>query len=234
MAFLKDKDRKALAQEFQTLTQPVKLLLFTQELDCEMCGDTKNLLEEVVALSDKLSLEIYNVHTDKERAQEFGVDKTPAIVVMNGKDYGIRNYGIPAGYEFASLIEDIRMVSEGDSGLQQATKDALKKINKPLHFQVFVTPTCPYCPRAVLTAHKIAMENDLIRADMIEATEFPELAQRYSVMGVPRVVINENHYFEGALPEQIFLLAALNALGEDTSEVEAALANAQEHEHAHA
>jgi|SRR5581483_908124 glutaredoxin-like protein len=230
MAFLKAKDRQALEQEFQTLTQPVKLILFTQELNCEMCRETKNLLQEVAALSDKLTLEVYNVHTDKERAQGFGVDKTPAIVVMNGKDYGIRHFGIPAGYEFASLIEDIRMVSQGDSGLQPATKAALQKINKPLHFQVFVTPTCPYCPRAVLTAHKMAMENELIRADMIEATEFPDLAEKYGVMGVPRVVINDEHYFEGALPEQIFLLAALNALGEDTSELEKQL----EQTHAHA
>jgi glutaredoxin-like protein len=229
MAFLKDKDRKALTQEFETLTQPVKLILFTQALDCEMCGDTEKLLQEVAALSDKITLEISNIVLDKERAQQFGVDKTPAIVVMNGKDYGIRNYGIPAGYEFATLIQDIRMVSEGESGLQAETKAALQKISKPLHFQVFVTPTCPYCPRAVLTAHKMAMENEWIRADMIEATEFPELADKYGVMGVPRVVINDEHYFEGALPEQVFLLAALNALGEDTSELEKQLEHAHEH-----
>lgn len=227
MAFLKDKDRKALTQEFETLTQPVKLILFTQALDCEMCGDTEKLLQEVVALSDKVTLEISNIHLDKERAQQFGIDKTPAIVVMNGQDYGIRNYGIPAGYEFATLIEDIRMVSQGDSGLQAETKAALQKISKPLHFQVFVTPTCPYCPRAVLTAHKMAMENEWIRADMIEATEFPELADKYGVMGVPRVVINDEHYFEGALPEQVFLLAALNALGEDTSALEQQLEHAR-------
>lgn len=229
MAFLKAKDRQALEQEFQTLAQPVKLYLFTQESNCELCGETHNLLQEVVTLSDKLSLEIYDVQTDKERARAFGIDKTPAIVVMNGKDYGIRNYGIPAGYEFASLIEDIRMISEGDSGLQDATKEALRQITKPVHFQVFVTPTCPYCPRAVLTAHKMAMENDLIRADMVEATEFPELSDKYGVMSVPRIIINEDHYFEGAMPEQVFLLAALNALGEDTTALEAQL----ERDHAH-
>lgn len=233
MAFLKDKDRKALTQEFETLAQPVKLILFTKALDCEMCGETEKLLQEVAALSDKITLEISNVVLDKERAQQFGVDKTPAIVVMNGKDYGIRNYGIPAGYEFATLIEDIRMVSQGESGLQAETKAALQKISQPLHFQVFVTPTCPYCPRAVLTAHKMAMENEMIRADMIEATEFPELADKYGVMGVPRVVINDEHYFEGALPEQVFLLAALNALGEDTSALEQEIEAAHEHAHAH-
>ncbi len=226
MAFLKNKDRQALEQEFQSLAQPVKLLLFTQALDCEMCAETEKLLQEVASLSDKITLQVTNVQLDKERAQVYGIDKTPALVVMNGKDYGIRNYGIPSGYEFATLIEDIRMVSQGESGLQQATKDALAKIDKPLHFQVFVTPTCPYCPRAVLTAHKMAMENEFIRADMIEATEFPELSDKYGVMSVPRVVINEEHYFEGALPEQVFLLAALNALGEDTSALEQELERA--------
>ena len=224
MAFLKNKDRQALEQEFQNLKQPVTLLLFTQARNCDMCAETEKLLQEVASLSDKITLEVTDMERDAERAQKYNIDKTPALVVMNGKDYGIRNFGIPSGYEFATLIQDIQMVSQGDSGLQTVTKEALHKINKPLHFQVFVTPTCPYCPRAVLTAHKMAMENDLIRADMIEATEFPELSDKYGVMSVPRVVINEEHYFEGALPEQIFLLAALNALGEDTSEFEKQLA----------
>jgi alkyl hydroperoxide reductase subunit AhpF len=81
-----------------------------------------------------------------------------------------------------------------------------------VHFQVFVTRTCPYCPGAVRLAHRMAMENDLIRADMVEANEFPELSNRYSVMSVPRTVINEDHYFVGVLPEAAFLEATLQSL----------------------
>jgi glutaredoxin-like protein len=212
MAFLKDKDRAALEKEFKELTQPVKLVLFVEEQGCEYCGPTKLLLEEVAALSDKLSVETFNLTADKDKAAEFQVDKAPAIALVNGKDYGIRYYGIPSGYEFSSLIEDIVDVSKGESGLSAETKTALAGLDQPMHIQVFVTPTCPYCTRAVRTAHKMALESSFVRADMIEATEFPDLAEKYQVMAVPRVVINDTTYFEGALPESQFLQAALQAV----------------------
>lgn len=220
MPFINDQTRKTIQQEFAALKRPVKLVLFTEELDCQYCRETKQLLEEIASLSDQLSLETYNLITDKDKAAEFGVTRAPATVVMNGKDYGIRYYGIPAGYEFGSLIEDIIDVSKGDSGLDPATKTALAEIAEPVHFQVFVTPTCPYCPQAVRLAHKMAMENDLIRADMIEANEFPELSQQYQVMAVPRTIINEDHYFEGAMPESGVLSALLQSLGVETGEYE--------------
>ncbi len=212
MAFINEQNRKALQKEFEALVNPVKLVVFTTELDCDYCRETRQLLEELASISDQLSVETYNLQVDREKAAQFQIDKVPAIAVMNGKDYGIRYYGIPSGYEFGSLIEDILDVSRGDSGLSPELKAALAQITQPVHFQVFVTPTCPYCPGAVRTAHRLAMENDLIRADMVEATEFPELSNRYNVMAVPRVVINEDHYFEGALPEAAFLAATLQAL----------------------
>ncbi len=219
MAFINDQTRKTIQKEFAALDRPVKLVLFSEELDCQYCRETKQLLEEITALSDKLSLQTYNLITDKDKAAEFGITRAPATVVMNGKDYGIRYYGIPAGYEFGSLIEDIIDVSRGDSGLSSATKAALAEIREPVHFQVFVTPTCPYCPQAVRLAHKMAMENDLITADMVEANEFPELSQQYQVMAVPRTIINEDHYFEGAMPESAVLGAVLQSLGLETEEL---------------
>ena len=212
MAFLDEGLRHQLQNEFRTLSQPVKLVVFTDERACDYCRETRQLAEEITSLSDKLSAETYDLRRDADQVGEFRIDKAPAIVVINGKDYGIRYFGIPSGYEFGSLIEDILDVSRGDSGLKPETKAALTKITEPVHFQVFVTPTCPYCPGAVRLAHRMAMENDLIRADMVEASEFPQLSNRYNVMAVPRTVINDDHYFEGALPEAAFLAATLQAL----------------------
>lgn len=194
------------------MTQPVKLVLFVDQQSCEFCEPTQQLLAEVTALSNKISVETFDLRVDQERAARFRIDKAPAIAVLNGKDYGIRYYGIPSGYEFSALIDDILDVSKGESGLSSETKAALAKLTQPIHFQVFVTPTCPYCPRAVRTAHRMAMESDFVRADMIEASEFPELSEKYEVMAVPRIVINETSYFEGALPEARFLQAALQTL----------------------
>ncbi len=220
MAFINDQTRKTIQKEFNALDRPVKLVLFIEELDCQYCKETKQLLEEIASLSNKLSLETYNLITDKDKTAEFGIARAPATVVMDGQDYGIRYYGIPAGYEFGSLIEDIIDVSRGNSGLTPATRAALAEITEPVHFQVFVTPTCPYCPQAVRLTHQMAMENDLIRADMIEANEFPELSQQYQVMAVPRTIINEDQYFEGAMPESAVLSALLQSLGLEEGELE--------------
>ncbi len=141
MAFINDKDRDQLRREFEKLTHPVTLALFVNREDCTYCAETRQLLEEVASLTPKLVVQVYDMLEDAAKAAEFGIDKVPATVVMNGKDYGIRYFGIPAGYEFGSLIDDILDVSKGESGLASATKAALAKITQPLHFQVFVTPT---------------------------------------------------------------------------------------------
>jgi glutaredoxin-like protein len=216
MSMVKEKDRQALRQELKQLSQPVRLVLFTSNRNCEYCRETRDLLEEVAGLSDNLSVETYDLERDATKAAQFQIDKAPGFAVVNGKDYGIRYYGIPSGYEFRSLLDDLLAVSRGDSGLQAATKAALAKVTSPVHLQVFVTPTCPYCPRAVQLAHRMAMENELIRADMVEATEFPDLSDRYNVMGVPRIIINEVHFFEGSMPEAQFVAAALLAADPST------------------
>lgn len=206
MAFLKGKDKEYVENLLKNLPNPVKIVYFTQELNCEYCSDTQQLLNELAELSgDKVKLEMYNFQVDKEKVAEYRVDKVPAIAIVGEKDYGIRYYGIPAGYEFSSLLEDIQTVASGKSGLSEKSIQKIKEIKRPLRLQVFVTPTCPYCPSAVLMAHKIAMENDNITADMVEATEFMELSQKYHVHGVPRTVIGEHHYIEGAVPEEMFV-----------------------------
>jgi glutaredoxin-like protein len=191
--------------------------MFTQEIECQFCSETRQIVEEVAALSDKISAEIYNFVTDKAVAELYSIDKIPAIALIRvedegDKDYGIRFYGIPSGYEFQTVIEDIIDVSNGESGLQPKTKEAVAGITEPVHFQVFVTPTCPYCTQAVRLAHKLAMESDFIRADMIEAIEFPHLSGKYQVHGVPRTVINETIHQEGAAPEPMIVAKLLEAV----------------------
>lgn len=205
MALLKEEDQKFLTKEFEALPAPVTLIVFTQETECQYCRETRMIAEEIAGLSDKLSLQVYDFVKDKEIVEQYNIDKIPAMVIMRGgdnpKDYGIRYYGIPSGYEFSSVIEDIMMISSGDSGLSESTRAELARLQTPLHLQVFVTPTCPYCPQAVRLAHQLALESDMVRADMVEAIEFPHLSMKYHVQGVPRTVINDTVHLEGAAPE---------------------------------
>jgi glutaredoxin-like protein len=143
---LNDNIIQQVRSAFQQLQGPVGVLFFGKENECEYCDDTRQLLEEVVALSDKLSLSIYDLEQDAELARRYRVDKAPAVVITgwDGEqmvDYGIRFYGIPAGHEFSALVQALMLVSEGDSGLQPETRQFLRELNQPVHLQVFSTPT---------------------------------------------------------------------------------------------
>ncbi|MCL4551690.1 MAG: thioredoxin family protein [Bacteroidetes bacterium] len=214
--YLDDQIKAELSKQLSVLTKNVKLIMFTQELECQYCRETKQILTELSEVSDKISLEVKNFINDKADAEKFGVDKIPATVVVdeNGKDYGIKFYGIPSGYEFASLLEDIKLLGTGITGFDPQTENKIKNLDSDVHMQVFVTPTCPYCPQAVITAHKFAYLNDRVKSDMIEATEFPHLSNKYNVRGVPRTVINENTFIEGAAPEQMVFDKVKEALAQ--------------------
>jgi len=201
MPLLNDEIRQEVSKILADLPGPVRLVMFTQEFECEYCTETRQLVEEVAELSDRITAEIYDFQADRAKAEELGIDKIPAIAVIGAQDYGVRFYGIPSGYEFASFLHAIQSVAAGKPELSDATLRVVAGIQKPVHIQVFVTPTCPYCPQAVMLAHQLAIASPLIRADMVEAMEFPHLAVKYQVMGVPRTVINETVHIEGAAPE---------------------------------
>ncbi len=141
MGMLDEADAAEVRERLKELVNPVKLIHFTQELNLEYGREAKELLQELAALSDQISLEVYNFLLDKEKVAECGVDKVPATVVRNGKGHGIRFYGLPAGYEFSTLLDALIGVSKGDSGLGEASKEKLRQVTQPLHLEVFVTPT---------------------------------------------------------------------------------------------
>ena len=205
MSLIKEEQQEQLKEKFKELDGDVKLVVFTQEMECQYCEQTRELAEDIAALSDKITVEVYDFVADKDKVEEYNIDKIPATVVEGEKDYGIRFYGIPGGYEFVSLIDAITAVSAGETGLSDETKTALNQLRDSVHIQVFVTLTCPYCPGAVEMAHKLAMESELVTADMVESAEFPHLTQKYGVMAVPKVIVNEDIQFEGALPEKEFV-----------------------------
>lgn len=212
--FIDDKLKSELQGIFADITKKVKIVLFTQELECQYCRETRQLLTELSEVSNKFELTVKNFVNDKDDADKYGVDKIPATVLLdeNDKDYGIKFYGIPSGYEFSSLLEGLKLLGTGKTGLPVELENQIRAIDKDVHMQVFVTPTCPYCPQAVVTAHKFSYLNEKIKGEMVEATEFPHLSQKYNVRGVPRTVINESTYLEGAAPESMVLSKIFESL----------------------
>ncbi len=150
MPLIQEEDRKFLVDYFsKELVDPVKLVYFTQHQSplvvpgnvCMYCKETGELLEEVASLSDKIEVEVHDLLKDEAVAKQYGIEKIPAVIITGRNKGKIRFFGIPSGYEFASLVEVIKDVSKGSSDLTEATKKEIGKVANPLHIQVFVTPT---------------------------------------------------------------------------------------------
>jgi glutaredoxin-like protein len=209
---LDDKIKQEVTKILANMVKPVTLKLFTQGMECGYCKETHELLNELLTTTDKLKLEVLDFEKDEAEAKKYGIEEIPAIVVMDEKDRGIRFVGIPAGYEFSSLLSAFLMVSTGVVKLTNDTKAFLDYVKQPIHLKVFVTPVCPYCPQAVMLAHAMAFYSDNVTAEMIELSEFPHLAVKYDVQGVPRTVINEKWFQEGAAPEDMLIAKIKEAL----------------------
>jgi glutaredoxin-like protein len=205
LSLIPDDKKELLRTEFSTkLEEPVRIVMFTQEVECRFCSDTRQLVQELATLNDKIKVEVYDFVANADKAKELKIDKIPALAIIGKKDYGVRIYGIPYGYELQTLISAIIDVSRGKTDLSDKTKAILTDVKSPVHIQVFVTLTCPHCPAAAAIAHKLAIESDMITADVIDSSEFATLAQKYSVIGVPKIIINEKVEFVGAFNEDLF------------------------------
>ncbi|HDS44839.1 MAG TPA: glutaredoxin [Methanomicrobia archaeon] len=211
MPVLSGEVTQRVREKLQGLTAPVNLVVFTHDSGSPTGEETRALMEELALTSDQVYVEFYDVAVDTAKRDDYRIDKVPATVVEGQKDYGIRFFGLPSGYEFAALLEALRLVSLGDSMLTTSTCEQLKTLTKPVHLQVFVTPPCPYCVEAVQTAQQMAIESELVTTDVVEAAEFPQLSLKYRIFVVPKVIINEREAFVGAVSEAEFLAHVMKA-----------------------
>src|SRR2546421_1051363 len=147
MALLTPGDQQKLRDAFAEMTRPVRLLFFTQTLDCETCLTTRQILDELPPLSDKISIDEINVILDGEKSRQYRIDRAPAIAIVGQDDAGlerdsrIRFLGAPAGYEFISLVQAVLLVGGRGSSLTEENRRRLAAVDKPLTMQVFTTPT---------------------------------------------------------------------------------------------
>ena len=195
------------------LKEQVNLKLFSQAIGCETCQVAEELLKELADVNpEKIKLEVYSPLIDREISQKYGIDRVPTIVIEGDKDYGIRYIGLPAGLEFTTLVQGIVQVSKREPRLSAKTVEMLKGIDLPMEIMVFVTTSCGYCPSAAITAMNFAMANDNITALIVDASENMDLAERFQVVGVPKIVINRGLVeFVGAQPENSFLGYVISA-----------------------
>lgn len=203
MSLLNEEIADQLKSYFSEIKKDIHMKLIVD--DCDSCPDTKMLLEEVSVLNDHIKLEIHPL--DSELASANHILRTPVIFFTDehDKDLQIRFNGIPAGHEFSAFITTLAEVGGGGQELPEAFVLRVNAIQKPVDIKVFVTLGCPHCSGAVAKAHKLALMNPNIRAEMIECGTFPALADQYSVSGVPKIVIDEHKEMVGDQPMEAFL-----------------------------
>lgn len=190
----------------EKMKEEVYIQFFTTDEDCQYCEDTEEILDELNNLSDKINLAKNDLGNGN--SEKYEIDRAPAILFTDkdGNDSGVHFYGIPSGHEFNTLIEGIVSMSNGETELSEDIIDELKNIDEEVLLQVFITPTCPYCPRAVKVAHEMAMHNSNIKGEMVEAIEFPDLSSQFDVSGVPKTVVNSGAEEQvGAVPAKTIL-----------------------------
>jgi glutaredoxin-like protein len=215
VSLISPSDQDRLRETFREMTRPVRLVFFTQTLGCETCLQTKQILDELPPLSDQITIEEVNFILEPDKAKEYGIDRVPAVAIVGQDEAGdprdskIRFLGAPAGYEFMSLIQAVLLVGGRPSILSEQSRQRIAAVTTPTTVHVFTTPTCPHCPRAVAVAHEMAFANPNITAFAVEATEFPDLARKYAVTGVPKTVVNDAVEILGALPPDVFVEQAL-------------------------
>ncbi|MFA5536461.1 MAG: thioredoxin family protein [Bacillota bacterium] len=195
-----------LREVFQDLVDDVTIAYFGDG-DCYTCSETESYMEEVEALNDKIHLKKYELKTDVAEAAKYNVTMAPSIVILDSKgEYrGIKFNGIPGGHEINSFIPALLEVSGAGNSLPKDVMDRIEAIDKPVNIKVFITLSCPHCPGAVHTAHKLALLNSNVEAEMIEAQTFDELSNRFNVSAVPKIVFNDDKELLGNQPIQQFL-----------------------------
>lgn len=198
---------KQITEILLDMINPIEFVLFLDGETCHTCVETKQLLSEVTALSPKLKLTVKDVNVDKDDVNLYTIEHTPSFVILdeNKHYHGVKFNGIPAGHEINSFISAILESSGVPLEYDQETLAAIAKIDKPVNIKVFVTLSCPHCPGAVQTAHRLALLNPNVTAEAIEAQTFYELSQKYQVSGVPKIVINDTKELLGNQPVSEFL-----------------------------
>ena len=204
----------------QQLEGRVKIDYFTQRAsslyvpgreECPTCEDTGKLLEEVAALSDKITLTVQEFRDASEEARKLHVDKVPGIVLRGPANRSLRFFGVPGGNEFPNFIETIIEISKQQSALGAAAAKQLKRLKDNVSVTVYVTPTCPHCPGVVRAAYRLGLASAHVQASAVEISEFPRLGQQLGIQAVPFTVIGEKAAVAGALDEAALAEQVLKA-----------------------
>jgi len=214
-------EQRALRELFgNALKDRVKIDYFTQRTstvvvhgreECRFCDEVQALLEELSHLNDRIGLTVHQLGVDKPLERRFGVERVPATVLRGVLNRPAVFYGVPLGQMFRPLVETIVLMSQNHVDLPATAVRRLKRLRDAVSVRVFVTPDSEYCPPMATAAFAFAIENKMVKAEVIEIAEFPRLAERYAVKQVPFTIINDRTTFPGVVDLDVFAAQIVRA-----------------------
>jgi glutaredoxin-like protein len=199
MNLIDDSTKEEVRKNLSQMKEDVEILFF--ESEGQFTNEIKQLLSEISEINSKVKISFHNV--GDEKSKYYDINEGPVLKILSKHLKGdFRFYGIPSGYEFATLLYILNVASNGE--INGPLVDVSKKINNDIKLEVFLSPTCPHCPSSAIVAFKLAMLNEKVKAHVYEVMEFPQKAQKYKVSGIPKTIINEGKYeYIGGLPEDM-------------------------------
>lgn len=194
--------KSTIKNELQAVKNTVYIQLYLDEKNSHEALEMIAFTQEIADLHDLIHLEVLDQYDLMQSNNPYQVERAPAIILLNkNKEFlGVKYYGLPAGYEIRSFIQGIIAMSEDKLTVSPNVLTRIEAINQPVTLKVFITLGCPHCPQAVHNAHKIAMLNKNITAEMIDAQLFADYSSQYQVSGVPKIIINEQFDLLGNVP----------------------------------
>lgn len=213
MPILSRDVRKTVEREFTQLKRQVSIELFTQEMECSSCREERQLMEELAEMTSRITVNVSDFLANGSLVRKYEVERVPVAVVVSKQETAVRFYGIPSGYEFQALMETVKAASSERPPVSEEFSAFLQTLSRQVTVQVFVAPTCPYCPAMALLAAKAGLACRHVKADIVNIHEFPHLAVKHQVSGVPMSVINGSVVVAGAVSERAFMDKMKEAVG---------------------
>ena len=220
MALIPEPEARLLQAHFErALRAPVRIDLFVEREkklfraadECEYCDEARQLMGELAALSPQIELVVHSLSDEPDEARRLGVERAPSIVLSGAARGRVSFVGLPLGHALTILIETLVAVADGDSRLEDEARQALGALDADVRLELFVTPSCPYCPAVARLVNKLAIESARVSAEVVEVDQFPALGEQYDLEGVPTLVVNGRIALAGMQPEAHLLGAVVQA-----------------------
>jgi glutaredoxin len=195
------------------MKNPVRLVLFTSDVGCEACHDARKLARATKTHSPKIALEEYDMVMDRDKTIQYGIRMVPALVVQGEEGYAVTFSGLLEDVFLGVLLDTILAVSEKKVWFPEKIRDTLRHLARDVKIQVYVESDCPQCRPVAETAIGLALESKLIYADIIIASDFPELIRKHDIKTLPKTIFGENLHMDGHVTESEFLEMIFKAEG---------------------